>query len=155
MKNKLLYVVAVLGIAAGFVSAHIYGIEKKPLPPLFNSAPNPYSKGIYANGIVESYQSNGANINIFPEVSGFITQIYAVEGTTVHQGEPLLQIDDSVQRFNVEQQKSSSRCRPVAPARAAGAASQAGSRRIKSPVRAGDRKFKNLPRSTGQNQKII
>jgi HlyD family secretion protein len=106
MRAKLLYVIAVLGIAAGFLSAHIYGAEKKPLAPLFNPAPNPYSKGIYANGIVESYQSNGANINIFPEVSGFITRIYAVEGTTVHQGDPLLQIDDSVQRSNVEQQKA-------------------------------------------------
>ena len=106
MRTKLLYLVAVLGIVAGFMSAHIYGIEKKPLPPLFNPAPNPYAKGIYANGIVESYQSNGANINIFPEVSGFITQIYAVEGKSVHQGEPLLQIDDSVQRSIVEQQKA-------------------------------------------------
>jgi HlyD family secretion protein len=106
MRTKLLYVVAVLGIAAGFLSAHIYGIEKKPLPPLFNPAPNPYPEGIYANGIVESYQSNGANINIFPEVSGFITRIYAVEGTAVHRGEPLLQIDDSVQRSIVEQQKA-------------------------------------------------
>jgi HlyD family secretion protein len=106
MKTKLLYIVAVLGIAAGFLSAHIYGAEKKPLPPAFNPAPNPYSKAIYANGIVESYQSNGANINIFPEVSGFITQIYAVEGRSVHQGEALLQIDDSVQRSIVEQQKA-------------------------------------------------
>lgn len=106
MRTKLLYVVAVLGIAAGFLSAHIYGAEKKPLPPLFNPAPNPFSKGIYANGIVESYQSNGANINIFPEVSGVITQIYAVEGRPVHPGEPLLQIDDSVQKSIVEQQKA-------------------------------------------------
>jgi HlyD family secretion protein len=85
---------------------YLYGIQKKPQPPVFNPAPNPYARGIYANGIIESYQSNGENINIYPEVAGIITQILISEGEVIHQGTPLLMMDDSVQRATVEQQKS-------------------------------------------------
>uniref|UniRef100_A0A7C3Z0Z3 Biotin/lipoyl-binding protein n=1 Tax=Desulfobacca acetoxidans TaxID=60893 RepID=A0A7C3Z0Z3_9BACT len=106
MRNRILFALAILGLLGGLVSAYVCGIRKKPLPPAFTPAQNPYAKGIYATGIVESYQSNGANINIFPEVAGRITQILVKEGDTVRQGTPLLLIDDSVQRAIVEQQKS-------------------------------------------------
>lgn len=106
MKSKLLFFLAVVGILAGLTSAWFSRIEKKPLAPEFNPAPNPYERGIYANGIIESYQSNGANINIFPEVSGTITQIQAVEGAVVPAGTVLFQLDDTVQRAVCEQQKS-------------------------------------------------
>lgn len=106
MKNKLLIILAILGIVAGFVSAYVYGLHKKPPPPVFNPAPNPYKEGVYSNGIIESYLSNGSNINIFPEVQGVITGIPAVEGATVAKGAPLMQIDDSIQRATVGQQKA-------------------------------------------------
>jgi len=106
MRNRLLVSLAVLGVAAGLASAYIYGIERKPQPPVFNPAPNPYAKGIYANGIIESYLTSGQNINIYPEVSGTITKILVAEGGTVSQGTPLVTIDDSVQRATVEQQRS-------------------------------------------------
>ena len=70
MKAKLLLLLAVVGILAGLASAYFYGARQPSLAPVFPPAQNPYSKGVYANGIIESYQSNGANINIFPEVSG-------------------------------------------------------------------------------------
>jgi HlyD family secretion protein len=95
-----------MGILAGLLSAYLYGIEKKPLPPVFQPAPNPYERGIYANGIVESYQSNGANINIYPEVSGRIMRILVAEGDSVRRGIPLIMMDDSVQKGTTEQQKS-------------------------------------------------
>lgn len=95
-----------MGIIVGLVSAYIYGIEKKPQSPVFNPASNPYAKGIYANGIVESYQANGENINIYPEVPGTITNILVAEGEIVRKGTPLLMMDDSVQRALAEQQKS-------------------------------------------------
>ena len=95
-----------MGILAGILSAYLYGVEKKPLPPAFQPAPNPYEKGIYANGIIESYQANGANINIYPEVSGRIVQILVAEGDRVREGTPLIVMDDSVQRGITEQQKS-------------------------------------------------
>ena len=80
MRNKIIVVLAVAGVVFGLFSAYIYGVRKKPLPPAFNPAQNPYAHGIFATGIVESFQSNGANINIFPEVAGTITQILVREG---------------------------------------------------------------------------
>lgn len=106
MRNKLLFALSVIGILAGLAAAYLFGVHKKPEPPVFNPAPNPYAKGIYANGIIESYQTNGENINIYPEVSGIITKILVAEGQVVHQGTPLLAMDDSVQRATAEQQKS-------------------------------------------------
>ena len=106
MKGKLLVVLAVVGILAGLASAYFGGIKGKAPPPVFPPAQNPYAKGVYANGIIESYQSNGANINIFPEVSGTITQVLTSEGATVAQGTPLILIDDSVQKAVVEQEKA-------------------------------------------------
>lgn len=106
LSDKLLFAVAAIGILIGISSAYIYSQETPPLPPAFSPAANPYAKGIYANGIVESDQTQGENINIYPEVSGPITQILIAEGQTVHQGDPLLAIDDSVQRATVEQQRS-------------------------------------------------
>ncbi len=106
MRNKLIFVLAVIGLATGLVSAYIFGIEKKPQPPAFNPASNPYGKGIYANGIIESYQANGANINIYPEVSGTITKILVSEGQNVREGTPLVMIDNSVQSAAAAQQKA-------------------------------------------------
>jgi len=106
MRNKILFFLSAIGILAGLVSAYIYGMQRKPQPPVFNPASNPYAKGIYSVGIIESYQSSGENINIYPEVSGTITQILVAEGETVRQGKPLLVMDDSVQRGIVQQQKA-------------------------------------------------
>ncbi len=108
MRNKLLVTLAIIGILAGFVSAYVYGIKQKPLPPAFNPASNPYEKGIYANGIIESYQTSGENINIYPEVPGAVTRILIAEGQHVNAGIPLLMLDDSVQRATAEQQKAQS-----------------------------------------------
>jgi len=106
LKNKIIVVLAVAGLVFGLASAYIYGVRKKPLPPAFNPAQNPYVRGIFATGIVESLQSNGANINIFPEVAGTITQIMVTDGAKVCKGEPLLLLDDSVQKATVAQQKA-------------------------------------------------
>jgi len=108
MRNKLLIALAIIGILAGFVSAYIFGIKQKPQPPAFNPASNPYEKGIYANGIIESYQTSGENINIYPEVPGTVSNILITEGQHVTAGVPLLMLDDSVQRATAEQQKAQS-----------------------------------------------
>lgn len=106
MRNKVIFILAIIGLVAGLLSAYIFGIEKKPQSPAFNPASNPYGKGIYANGIIESNQTNGENINIYPEVPGTITRILIAEGQSVRQGMPLIMIDDSVQRSTAAQQKS-------------------------------------------------
>jgi HlyD family secretion protein len=106
MRTKLLFALSVLGVIVGLVSAYLYGQEHKAQPPVFNPAQNPYAQGIYANGIIESYQANGENINLYPEVTGTVVKILVSEGQKVQRGAPLMQLDDSVQRALAEQQKS-------------------------------------------------
>ena len=106
MRNKVIFIAAIVGLMIGIGSAYILGIEQKPLPPAFNPASNPYINGIYANGIVESYQGTGEDINIYPEVPGIMVQFLVSEGAIVKKGAPLFQIEDSVQRATVEQQKA-------------------------------------------------
>jgi len=106
MKGKLIFLISGAGLIIAVASAYIYSIEHKALPPAFNPASDPFGKGIYANGIIESYQTNGENINIYPEVSGTVRQILVSEGQRVHRGDPLLVIDDTVQAATAEQQKS-------------------------------------------------
>ena len=80
MRNKIIFSLAIIGLIAGLVSAYIFGIQKKPSRQCLIQPSNPYGKGIYATGIVESYQSNGENINIYPEVAGVIAKILVSEG---------------------------------------------------------------------------
>ncbi len=106
MHNRAIFITAAVGLTIALVSAFIFSEQPAAQPPVFNPASNPYKKGIYANGIVESVQAQGENINIYPEVSGPITQVLVAEGAHVHKGDLLLMIDDSVQRATAEQQQS-------------------------------------------------
>jgi HlyD family secretion protein len=106
MKNKLIFTISLVGILAGIATAYVFGIKKPPLPPVFDPAANPYVSGIYAEGIVESAQTSGENSNMYPEVAGTIKEILVSEGEQVKAGQPLLRIDDSIQRATAEQQGS-------------------------------------------------
>lgn len=106
VRDRLLFLVVALGAAAGLVSAYVYARPKHALAPAFSPAQNPYGDGIYANGILESYQSNGQNVNTYPEISGTVTQVLVAEGQTVAAGAPLFTVDDSVQRALVAQQQA-------------------------------------------------
>lgn len=106
MKPRIELLLALLGLMAGSAGAYMYGLHSAPQAPAFSPAANPYAKGIYAEGIVESYQNNGENINIYPEVPGTIVDIPIHEGKLVRRGTVLLRLDDSVQRATAEQQKS-------------------------------------------------
>jgi len=103
--NKIIFALAFIGILAGLFAAYYFGVVRKPQPPEFNPISNPFESAIYANGMIESDQPSGANINIYPEVSGPITQVMASEGQQVTAGSMLFTIDDSVQRANTEQLK--------------------------------------------------
>jgi HlyD family secretion protein len=103
MKNKILFTISAVGILAGMATAYVFGIKKPPLPPVFDPAANPYVSGIYAEGIIESAQTSGENTNMYPEVAGTVKEILASEGQHVKAGEPLLRIDDSIQRATTEQ----------------------------------------------------
>ena len=104
--RKLLFVISIIGVLGGCVAAYLSGITQPPLPPAFSPATNPYPQGIYANGILESDQASGENINVYPEVSGTVKQILVAEGQEVKKGALLLQIDDSIQRATAEQFES-------------------------------------------------
>ena len=108
MTRKILFALSVLGVGGGLVSAYFFGIQKAPLPPAFSPASNPFPKGIYASGIIESDQANGANVNIYPEVAGPVVQLLVSEGQAVAKGTPLFKVDDSVQRPTVDQLQAQS-----------------------------------------------
>ncbi len=97
MKTKVIFLIASVGILIGLVSAYIYNKRTSALPPV-HVEKNPYESGIYATGIIESYQTNGENINIFPDVSGKVTQIFVKDGQSVKKGTPLFKIDDTQQK---------------------------------------------------------
>jgi HlyD family secretion protein len=106
MRNKVIFAASVIGFLLAVVSAFIFSRTPKPQPPLFTPAANPYAHGIYSNGIIESEQAQGQNINIYPEVAGPITRILVSEGQKVSKGDALLTVDDSVQRAAAEQQQA-------------------------------------------------
>jgi HlyD family secretion protein len=102
-RNKIIFTLSIIGVLAALVAAYLFGRERKAQPPVFKPVSSPYESAIYANGIIESDQSSGENINIFPEVSGPITKVLAHEGQQVSAAAPLFTIDDSVQRATTEQ----------------------------------------------------
>ncbi len=104
--RKLIFTLSFVGLLAGCVAAYLSGITQPPLPPTFNPTTNPYPNGIYAEGVVESDQSSGENVNVYPEVSGTVKQILVGEGQEVKRGQVLLVIDDSIQRATTEQLES-------------------------------------------------
>jgi HlyD family secretion protein len=93
--------------AAGFVlaagSAFILAEQSPAEMPLFKPVTNPYPNGIYANGMIESVQAQGIDIALNPEVTGKITQVLVREGQSVRTGQPLLTMDDSIQRGTTQQ----------------------------------------------------
>jgi HlyD family secretion protein len=101
--SRLLSALALIGILAGGVAAYLFSVAQATQPPLFNPPTNPYARGIYAEGIVESTQASGKNINVYPEIPGTVKQVHVTEGQRVHRGMPLLSIDESVQRAATEQ----------------------------------------------------
>ncbi|MGA2018249.1 MAG: biotin/lipoyl-binding protein [Opitutaceae bacterium] len=103
MRNRIIFGLSILGVLAGLVAAFLFGVERKAQPPVYAPVSSPYESAIYANGIVESDQSSGSNVNIYPEVSGPITKVLVREGQQVSAGAPLFTIDDSVQKANTEQ----------------------------------------------------
>jgi HlyD family secretion protein len=106
MRNKVTFFLAIVGFLGALFSAYVYARPSKPLPPAFPPPSNPYPKGVFANGIVESYQSSGENTNVYPEVAAVVVAIHVVEGQHVTAGTPLVSLDDSVQRAITEQARA-------------------------------------------------
>ena len=103
MRNKVIFSMAILGVAVGMLAAYLFGMQRKPQPPVFKPASSPYQTAIFANGIIESDQSSGSNTNVYPEVSGRVAAVLVKEGQPVSAGVPLVKIDDSVQKQTTAQ----------------------------------------------------
>ena len=103
MRNKLIFGVSVFGVIAGLIAAYVFTLQRSPQPPVFKPASSPYATAVFANGIIESDQLSGSDINIYPEVAGPVTQVLVHEGQKVLAGDPLLCIDASVQKATTEQ----------------------------------------------------
>jgi HlyD family secretion protein len=106
VRNKFIFVLAAVGLLLGLGATWYFSLKHPPQPPAFMPASNPYAKGIYANGIVESYQASGENIAIYPDVSGSVAGTFVREGQEVRQGAALIAIDSSVQSQTVAQLKA-------------------------------------------------
>ncbi len=106
MRNKLIFMVSAAGLLLAIVSAFLFSQQPSAQPPVFTPAANPYPHGIYSDGIIESAQAQGENINIYPEVAAPITRVLVQEGQVVHKGDALLTLDDSVQRATAQQQQA-------------------------------------------------
>ena len=104
--RKVVFVLSFIGFVAATVLAYVANVTEAPLPPAFAPASNPFPSGIFANGILESDQPSGSNVNVYPEVSGTVTRILVSEGQKVDAGAPLLLLEDSVQRATTEQLES-------------------------------------------------
>jgi HlyD family secretion protein len=103
MRNRIIFSLAILGVLVGLFAAYIFGLQRKPQPPVFKPATSPFVTAIFANGIIESDQTSGSNINVYPEVSGRVTQVLVKEGEQVPAGTALLKIDDTIQKQTTAQ----------------------------------------------------
>ena len=103
IRVKPVYALAVAGVVLAGVSAWLLNEPSTAQPPLFKPASNPYASGIYANGMIESLQDQGADIALNPQVSGAISRIMVRVGQVVRAGQPLMQLDDAIQRATTEQ----------------------------------------------------
>ena len=108
MKTRFLFALSVFGILGACLAAYLFGTTRASLPPVFDPPSNPYASGIYAQGIVESAQTSGANVNLYPEVAGTVQEILAAEGQVVRKGDPLVKLDDSIQSATAAQLESQS-----------------------------------------------
>jgi HlyD family secretion protein len=104
MSSRNYLLLAGAGLLLAIVVTLLLNRPHYPQPPAFQPAANPYAHAIYAEGIIESAQGSGENVNVLPEVSGPVVAIFAKEGDTVRAGQPLFAIDDSVQRATTEQE---------------------------------------------------
>jgi HlyD family secretion protein len=106
-RNRWLFVLSALGLLLGMSGAWYFARRPPPEPPAFRPTENPYPHGLFANGIIESAQSSGENVSIYPDVAGRVVAVRVSEGETVTAGTPLVEIDPSVQAATVEQLEAS------------------------------------------------
>jgi len=98
-----IYALAAAGFVLAVGSAIILAEQSPAEKPLFKPATDPYANGIYATGMIESTRAQGIDLALDPEVTGKVTQVLVREGQSVGVGQPLLAMDDSIQRGTTAQ----------------------------------------------------
>ncbi len=103
MSTRVLFVLSALGVLAGMTAAFLMGRVRSSPPPVFQPVSSPFASAIYANGIIESDQASGANMNLFPEISGPTVVVAVHEGQSVKAGTVLVSIDNRLPTATAEQ----------------------------------------------------
>lgn len=68
------------------------GGKTQPMPtPLVDPPRSPYETTVAATGIIEAANEN---VRIGPPAAGLVTKVFVSVGDRVHEGDPLLQLDD-------------------------------------------------------------
>lgn len=75
---------------------YAYKVTKNPISA--SNSVDPFVAGIYTTGILESNQTNGSNVNIYPEVASRVVAVLVKDGQMVKAGEPMLELDAAQQR---------------------------------------------------------
>ncbi len=67
MRNKIIFILVLVGVLGSLWSAYVYAVPDKPLPPAFNSGGRPLRAGhLSPTGSSRATQSNGENIEHLP-----------------------------------------------------------------------------------------
>lgn len=97
--KRFSFYLAILGIAGG-VFLVLKQREKPPVPPpLAEPTRSPYKDFVAATGIIEAKREN---VSIATPRPGLITKVYVEVGSTVTNGQPLLQLDDREAKARLE-----------------------------------------------------
>ncbi len=103
LRKFLLPIAAAIGALVGLLIVFWSQESVPPAPVLFPPASSPYRYSIYGEGIVEASSRNLAIGTPFSEV---VTKVFVVEGTYVHEGDPLFLLDTRLFEAQAETARS-------------------------------------------------
>ena len=105
MRNRITFLLAVLGVLVAIASAIFYGRKQTTQPPKFSPATNPYAHGIYANGI-----ANGA---LPPEDTQYLGQLVA-QRTGLSQQDAEKRVTENFQALQTKLKQAETTARDAA-----------------------------------------
>jgi hypothetical protein len=101
MRNKIIFALVVVGVLGALGSAYVYAVPSKPLPPVFNPAPESVRAGDLRQRDHRELPGERREHQHLPRGGGRSCAILVTEGQQVTQGHAARQIDDSIQRATV------------------------------------------------------
>ena len=105
MRNKIIFLSSSLGVLGALGSAYVYAVPSKPLPPVFNPAPTLRAGNLRQRDRRE-LPGQRREHQPLPRGRRVDRRSSSPRGSAVTKGTALVQIDDTVQRAPVEQQRS-------------------------------------------------